>query len=277
MTPQPIDHWKDHARQWSLVRPPLRPCAEDNAQTAIESVSWLNTLNRRAPGVLVLGVTPELTGLPFAPGTRVVAVDNSPHMIRALWQGANRNGHRAVCADWRALPLAPGTINLALADGSFSALPYPAGYSALTEELRRLMPSGSRCVIRCFMQINPRETVEEVFSDLAADRIGNFHILKWRLAMALQPSLEEGVAVGSVWEAVHARWRDAAELAGLLGWPLDEVRTIQVYRGIPTRYTFPTEAEYRAFFPAAGFSILKWLVPAYELGERCPTLVLERL
>ncbi len=277
MTPPAIDHWKDHARQWSLVGPPLRPCPEDAARVEMESVPWLGTLSRTSPGVLVLGVTPELTGLPFSPGTRVIAVDNSIHMIRALWRGPGSNGHRAVCADWRSLPLSPGSIDLTLADGSLSALPYPDGYDALAAGLRRLMPAGSRCVIRCFMQIEPRETVDQVFSDLTRHRIGNFHILKWRLAMALQPSLEEGVAVGSVWEAFHARWGSLGEFARLFGWPLDEVRTIEVYRGVPTRYTFPTETEHRAFFARAGFAIVKWLVPAYELGERCPTLVLERL
>ena len=49
--------------------------------------------------------------------------------------------------------------------------------------------------------------------------------------------------------------------------------TVEVYRGSPAVYSFPTLAELRAEL-AADFEELSCHVPGYELGERCPTLVL---
>jgi hypothetical protein len=51
------------------------------------------------------------------------------------------------------------------------------------------------------------------------------------------------------------------------------VRTIEAYRGLATRYSFPSLAELRAVIAEAGFSILEVVTPGYELGDRCPTIV----
>ena len=50
------------------------------------------------------------------------------------------------------------------------------------------------------------------------------------------------------------------------------VNTIHNYREVATRYSFPTLAEARAL--AGDFEIVATHVPAYELGERCPTLIM---
>jgi hypothetical protein len=81
------------------------------------------------------------------------------------------------------------------------------------------------------------------------------------------------VCVGDVWRAWERRRLDAADVAGRLGWSVESVRTLEAYRGVATRYSFPTLAEARA-------SVARWFVerachvPDYELGDRCPTLVL---
>lgn len=273
----PVNHWKDHARQWSHVGQPLRPGPEDVAFTHAAIREWLRTSGRTDPTLLVLGVTPELCGLPLNGNSRVVAVDSSTEMISALWRESARPNASVICADWRSIPLADGSINLVLADGSFSALSYPSGYVGLGSELRRLLRPGGRCIIRCFAQLEKPEVIGDVFTDLTRGRIGNFHILKWRLVMALQPNLEAGVSVGSVWQALDDEWKDRDLLAQQFGWPTAEVRTIENYRNVETRYTFPTLAQYREFFSSIGFAIINLTTPSYELGERCPTLVLERL
>jgi SAM-dependent methyltransferase len=208
--------------------------------------------------------------------SRMIAVDKSADMIRALWPGNMGGCGEVICADWREIPLAEATVDLVLADGSFSALPFPSGYFDLCAELRRVLRSHGQCVIRCFAQIEKRETVEDVFADLSKGLIGNFHIFKWRLLMALQPDAETGVTVGSAWDTLHAAWPELDLLAKRFGWPEAEVRTVEAYRHVETRYTFPRLAEYLRFFPAAGFSVVKVATPTYELGERCPTVVLER-
>jgi SAM-dependent methyltransferase len=271
-----LDHWKRHAQQWSLVRAPLRPSSEDIIFTRAAVAEWLRNTPRMDPTVLVLGVTQELCSLRVHGEGRMIAVDNSADMIRALWPPDAGPRAEVICANWHGIPLEKATIDLVLADGSFSALPFPTGYFDLCAELRRLLRPRGQCVIRCFAQSEKRETVEDVFADLSGGLIGNFHVLKWRLAMALQLEAEAGVAVGSVWSALHATWPRLDLLARRFGWPEVEVQTIEAYRHGETRYTFPRLAQYLRLFPEAGFSVVKVATPTYELGERCPTLVLER-
>jgi SAM-dependent methyltransferase len=277
MSNEPIDHWQRHAQQWSQVGAPLRPSPEDIAGMRTALTGWSGERGPSTPVVLVLGMTPELCRLGRELGGRVMAVDNSADMIRALWPRDARDCDRAICADWRQVPLPAGSIDVVLADGSLSALPFPGGYAALLAELRRLLRPGGRCLIRCFVSPDRKETVEGVFAALLQGEIGNFHVLKWRLAMALQPEAAAGVAVGRVWQALHREWADPARLAERFHWPLEQVRTIDAYRGVDTRYTFPTLTQYRRAFELGGFQVMQITTPGYELGERCLSFVLAPL
>lgn len=271
----PSDHWRQHARQWSYVGQPLRPGPEDAALVREAIAGWSEATGRSDATGLVLGVTPELCRVPLGAGARIVAVDNSVDMIGTIWPGRVRARDAVVCGDWRHMPLGASSVDLAFADGALSLLSYPSGYAAVFAELGRLLRPDGRFVVRCFAQVEERESLDAVFDDLARGRIGNFHILKWRITMALQESAGSGVAVGSVWSALDDAWPELDRLAERTGWPVEEVRTIGVYRGVATRYTFPTLAEYRDVLAAAGFVVAGVAIPSYELGERCPILVIE--
>ena len=268
----PNDPWSRHARQWSHVGSPLRPGPEDIAVFRAAIQEWGGHTGRSDPSVLVMGVTPELCGLPE--NGRVIAVDKSTDMIRSIWPGRLHEGDDAVCADWRSLPLAAASMDLALCDGGLSTLPYPSGYSAACEELQHVLRPEGRWVVRCFVQSDEPETTDEVLADLSSGGIGSFHVLKWRLAMALQPDAETGVPVASVWRVVHDAWDDLAHLAERFSWPLAHVQTIEAYLDVETRYSFPTLAQIRDLLTAVGFSIVAMTTPSYELGERCPILTL---
>ncbi|MEX2207831.1 MAG: hypothetical protein WEF50_16520 [Myxococcota bacterium] len=94
--------------------------------------------------------------------------------------------------------------------------------------------------------------------------------------MALQSDARSGVAVERVWDLVHEVWPDLDALADRAGWPRDEVASIGFYRAADARYNFPTLAEYLEFFRSVGFDVVGVDTPSYELGERCPTLVLAK-
>lgn len=224
--------------------------------------------------VLVLGTTPELCRLGVELGSRIIAVDSSADMCRALWLGDARATDTTICADRRQIPLPAKSVDFVLADGSLSMLPFPGGYASLLSELRRLLRPGGGCSFRCFVKPDPNETVDQVFEALLRGEMGNFHVLKWRMAMALQPDAEAGVAVGSVWQEFSRMWKDPSLLADRFQWPLAEVRTIEVYRNVDTRYTFPTLAQYHETFVTRDFHVVETVTPSYELGERCPSFVL---
>jgi hypothetical protein len=270
-----LDLWKDQVKQWPHLGPPLRPAAEDVAFMHAAATQWLRQAGRNSATLLVLGVTPELCKLQAGAVRRVVAVDRSVEMIRSVWPGRIRPQDAGFCADWASVPLPDASVDLALGDGCFTAVPYPSGYSEVCAELRRLLRRASRCLFRCFVQAQRKETIHDVFADLAAGRIGNFHILKWRVAMALQENSISGVALRDVWHVLHESWPDLDQWAERYSWPMAAVRTLETYRDVDSRYHFPTLEECREFFEAEGFAVIDLNIPSYELRERCPTFVLE--
>jgi SAM-dependent methyltransferase len=204
----------------------------------------------------------------------LLAVDQSQAMIDAVWPGDTER-RRARVGDWFALSLADGSVAIALGDGCFSLLDFPRGYLRFAASVARVLAPGGLFSIRLFCRPPAPESPDAVFAALEARRIGNFHAFKWRLAMALQgDDITRGVPVESVWSAFQARLGDASPAAGRLGWAVEEVQTIDNYRGSASVYTFPTVAEVRRALDC--FELVEEWRGEYELGERCPTLLFRR-
>jgi SAM-dependent methyltransferase len=268
----PGDLWRHQTSQWHLIRPPLRPSPED-----IELVE--NIIAERFGGAgpfraLLLGVTPELALMNWPPGARLVAVDRSPAMIRGVWPSRNPQiPARAICADWERLPMADGTMTTAAGDGFNIQLAYPDGYLCLGKEIRRVLHPGGILVMRAFVRPAREEDPDDVFRALSSKKIGNFHAFKLRLAMSLQDHAARGVSLADIWAIWRKRIPDPDELARATRWPAAEIRTIDAYRDSGTRYSFPNLGELREALRTQ-FRELECLHPGYELGDRCPTLVL---
>lgn len=267
------DHWQRHALQWDSVGPPLRPGSEDvaiaermvdRARCHEGSESMRNAL---------LGVTPELVGMNWPTGSRLLSVDRSRRMIREILPRRAAVPVTPICASWLDMPLVNDCLDCVIGDGCFTVLENVEMHRRLWHELHRVLRPGRFLVIRLFVQPPERESVSAVFDDLAAGLIGSFHVFKWRLAMALHDNLDEGVCVSDIWGHWASAGVNAESLATRLNWPIREVRTIEVYRGSPARYTFPTLEQARKVL-AECFDELACHVPEYELGDRCPTLLL---
>jgi SAM-dependent methyltransferase len=271
---QPESHWEHHARQWEQVGPPLRPVAEDVRfmQNAIAAQK-----KSPAPGrfrALLLGVTPELASMNWPDGTCLLAVDRSKGMIEHVWP---KHGLPplawVVRGDWHHFPVRNASMDLIIGDGFFTPLVYPKDYLSLGAEIQRALRPGGRYVIRPFVRPHHSETLDAISDDLWSGKIGNVHILKWRLAMARHGSLDQGVRLGDVWTTWNQLMPDTHAAAQRLGWSHGEMDTVNAYRDRDTIYTFPTLAELRQIL-AAHFVELDCHVPAYELGDCCPTMVL---
>lgn len=251
--------WRAHAQQWARVGPPLRPVAEDGA--VIEGVARGFT----APRVLVLGVTPEMAGLAWPPGARLLAVDKAPAMIARVWPGFPGPEQGAVCADWLEVPLEDRAWDLIVSDGCFTVLP---DHGALLDRVARWLAPDGRFVVRTFVR-GEDERPAEVFA--RATQMASFHELKLRLLMAVQGDAPT-VRTGDVWRV----WEDGpgdVALAAATGWPLAQIATIDAYRGQDTIYAFPTEAALTAAMARAGLTVHAVHRPGYPLGDRCPTFV----
>ncbi len=268
------DHWGTLSTYWSLLGPPLRPSPEDVAVAASVVRAWREAHAASPLRALILGVTPELATLPWPRGTTLVAVDRSAAMVGAIWpREAAPPGSTAVVGDWRALALPDASVDLALGDGCFTVIEYPGDYRAVTRELRRVLRPGGRLVVRAFTRPEIPEDVTDVARALREGEVRGLQALKWRLAMAVQPRHTRAVAVVDVWRAFHAMCPDPSRLLLDLGATPEHLTTVEIYRDSPAVYSYPTLAELRAEL-AADFEELSCHVPAYELGERCPTLVL---
>lgn len=261
------DHWPRHARQWALVGPPLRPCPEDVALVE-GAVAGGRASSARA---LVLGVTPELVGMRWPASTEVLAIDRARAVIGSIFPaGAARA--TAIQGDWLALPCADASLAAVVGDGSLSNLAFPDAYGALAAELARVLAPGGVVALRLFAAPEAREPLAAVAADLQAGRIGNINVLKWRLAMSAQPD-DRNVPVVDILRAFDEVVPDRAALAERPGWSRAHVDSVDVYRGSPLTYSFPTGREVRAAL-APALEVVAMHTPGYELGERCPTLVL---
>jgi SAM-dependent methyltransferase len=264
-------HWRDIARLWEQVGPPLRPSTQDTAFLTDAIDSWAR--DNGAPRMLILGVTPELYRLPWPNGTDVLAVDHMQDMIDAIWPGP-RNA--IICAEWTNMPLQTGSRDIVLCDGGLNLLTYPSGHRQLVRTLHRVIASGGLCIFRLFVPPKKHETIDDVLQDLLEAKIPNLNLLKIRLWMALHKNITQGVQLKRVWDAIHRVAPDFNRVASTIGWPLEHLLVINTYRNCSARYFFLSLDDVRHLFceSPGGFTLEAVHVPTYELGELCPTVVL---
>jgi len=268
------DHWNDHAQQWQQVGPPLRPAPADVRLAEALVAEVLKTANCLPLQAILLGVTPELALMRWPQGVKLLAIDRCPGMIQSVWPHDCMELHAtAVCSDWRMIPVSDAAAHVVIGDGCFTTLDSPEGYLSVSAEVRRVLKPGGRFIMRFFLRPNQPESCTSLFAELKKGCIGNFHIFKWRLAMSLHGSLDKGVRVGDIWEVWHAEGLDEVALSKKLNWPQAVIASINAYKGIDTRYTFPTLEELRSILENT-FCELACFFPDYELGDRCPTFLL---
>jgi SAM-dependent methyltransferase len=261
--------WSALARRWRLLGPPLRPAPED-VQVSLALVQrWAPP---RSPRALLLGVTPELATMAWPEGTRLWALERNPDMIASVLPTARLPaGAEAVGGDWRAMPFADGSFDIVLGDGCFTTLRFPEDHRVVAAEVRRVLAAGGLLIIRLFVAPEEREPLAAVGDDLWGGRIGNLHVLKWRIAMAIHE--DGGVRLGDIWNAYRAVVPDPSRLVRELDWSEETTGTIEVYRDSDARYAFPTLAAMRGLL-GGDFAEVACHTPSYELGSCCPTLAL---
>jgi hypothetical protein len=267
------DFWHEAPKHWKWLGPPLRPVAEDIGFYTAAINEWVQS--NGPPRVLLLGVTPELYLLPWPKGTGVLAVDRSRPMIDAVWPGPK---DAVNCADWTTMTLPDGSRDIILCDGGMEQLQYPQEHGQLVRILRRVLSDGGLSIVRLYALPSQWESPETVLRDFVQGRVSNMNILKLRLGMALQGTPSEGVARKTIWNAFHAAAPNPDRLARQLGWSAEQMHVIDAFRDYPDRFFFLTVADLHQLFCSSpgGFQLESVYVPSYELGERCPTVVLRR-
>lgn len=267
-------HWQTPTKWWNFVGSPLRPSDEDLELLKREVLSRLKLVSSSSEikQVALLGVTSEIATLPWTDDTNITAIDSSHEMIKMVWPSSKVTRGKAICADWRQIPLADNSCDLVVGDGGFTLLDYPNGYKMVLQEVFRILKPGGLLAIRFFLSPSKSEDVETVFEELLSKELRNFNVFKLRLAMALQESVERGIPVRTVWERWQQNIINSENFLQSLDLPMELISTINVYKDSPSVYTFPTLKEVRKLF-LSDFLEVNCFFPSYELGERCPSIL----
>jgi SAM-dependent methyltransferase len=258
------------------IPPPSAPSPGDLALYESFASRLAAAAGRPGPAALMLGVTRGIALMQWPPGTALAAIDWSLGMVRHRWP-FDLMGRAAalVVGDWRQMPLRSASRDLALGDGCYAAMDSFAACDGLHQELARVLRPGGHFIQRCFLRPEQPERAEQVFEDLLGGRVGSFEIFRRRLAMAMHRPDRVAVSADEVWQAWHARVADTNQLAQRYGWPAQVFRNMDRWKGLRLRFPFPTLSEVRDM-TQRHFELIECRYPDYEMGERCPMLVLRR-
>jgi SAM-dependent methyltransferase len=254
--------WRNFPRVYATLRPPLRPSPGDvdNLRTAIAGDAR----------VLLLGVTPELSVL----GTQLTAVDSSPAMLARIWPG-DRPNRRAMLGDWTDLRFSSATFDAVIGDGSLNSAPEQV--EEVIAEARRVLAPGGKAAFRLFCAPESHETLDTIRTNVANGWSGNFHALKWRIAMSLARSRPHAaVPVQEILAAFNRLFPDRAALADATGWPAGDISTIDAYAGAGHSLGFPTLSAFLGLLERRFSRVSVCPGAAYPLAERCPTVICGR-
>ena len=265
-------YWDLLAHQFQHQQPPLRPCAEDLRIVSGIIRAWCRDNPQSVTNALLLGVTPEIAGLPWPANTFLTAIEKSQAMIDVVWPG-NISGHRQVIrGEWLEVEFKDHSLDLVVGDGFLTAFAYPHQHSQFAARISQWLSPNGVLIARLFARTDRKETLEQVRADLQANRITRFDALKWRLGMALQESTGGGVLVDDIYQAWARIEEEEPSLPERAGWPRPTVDTIKLYAGRKTRYSFPTVEEIKAAF-APHLQCVSVTAPAYDFGAHCPIFV----
>lgn len=262
-------YWEQIALRWRVPEP-LAPGRTD--------IDWFERQAARhavlAPRAALLGVTAGIAAMRWPAGTRLVAADWSTNMLKLVWRGASATASAsAVCADWRELPFASGTVDLVAGDGCYTAMGTLDGAAALNAELHRVLRPGGAVLMRCFCRPAHGLEVDGLFAQLDAGRFRNLDLFRWLLAMALQRDAATGVAVRRIGEEWARRVPEARALQARMAWTDDALTNMERMASSTMTYNFASLDELlRTAAPA--FEVLERDTPDYAWGELFPRIVL---
>ena len=265
-------YWDLLANQFQHQQSPLRPCAEDIRVIHQIIHDWHHQHSPSGTSVLLFGVTPEIVNLSWPANTFLRAIEKSQAMIDVIWPGNIPKERQVVCNNWLDVTIEEHSLDLVVGDGFLTGLAYPQQYAQIARTISQWLKPGGLFIARLFVRKEEKETMDAIMTDLEAGRIARFDILKWRLAMAIQETAEQGVRMDNIYRAWCDIEKKLPTLLQQAGWPRATVNTIRLYEGRDNRYAFPTIKELDDAFSSC-LEQVSVIIPGYDFGQCCPILV----
>ncbi|HEY1709944.1 MAG TPA: class I SAM-dependent methyltransferase [Rhizomicrobium sp.] len=176
------------------------------------------------------------------------------------------------------LPFEKDCFTAVIGDGVLNRLSYPDEIRTFFAECARVLVSGGVAALRVLTRPEYPEAIGEIHEHVMRRGIATFDTFKWRLATAVvardgNPNL----SAQAIRENVDRLFFDRGALAEATGWPLAAIRSIDTYKDETAVFSFPTLGQLRSALPDALRLVRTLDTGTYELADRCPLLVIERL
>lgn len=255
------------ARAWVA---PISPAPQDIAHVERQ----VGALAAPSPRALLLGVTQSLAHMRWPAGTSLAALDWSRNMIERIWRANPVPDFAcAVRGDWREMPLASASLDVAVGDGCYLCLGSYEDAALLNREVHRALKTGGIFCQRCFARPDKALTVDAVLDDLRAGRFPNVFLFRWMFMTAAHGVSRRGITLDEIWRAWSERQAEARPALERLGWQEDAAWAFGRFKGLGQRYIYPHPEELRELAEPL-FDLVEYHVPAYERGECFPSLVM---
>ena len=255
-------HWNTRILHWDRIKPPLRPHPR-SIQTQIDLVG------DKTDRVLVLGVTPELTGS----FENVTAVDKEPRMVEHFWEGDSANRH-AILADWVDVDLPENHFTAVVGDGSMNLVGFPDGITRLLERLLGLMAPGGVFAVRAFSR--PDEPVSK--DDILTHGL-RMPLDAFRCYLNMHIASTEGTVIPSrrMLEVFDDLFPDRTVLCKKTGWDINDVSfSMDAYRNSTASTAYPTKAQWLSAVPGSAVDARMVSTSGYPLAENYPVLTFRK-
>jgi hypothetical protein len=265
--------WTSLARSYAAFGSPLVPGSED--VEILESAVFRHAASAGSKPLraIMLGVTPAVALMRWPPASRILAIDNSPTVVRALWPGDIPGVREARCATWVAIPVEKNSCDVIVGDGSLNACRFPEEVREILHSISGLLVDDGMFACRCYIRPHSCESVGEVFDALFSNSGLTVDRFKMRLFMAMQRSPEEGVIVREAARILDRYKLDRRVMTERLGWSRAAIEPFNSWRFSETVYSIPSLEELREVLGEC-FEEVSITYPGYELGQYCPTLVM---
>lgn len=270
---QAVRYWDERSRHWQVAAP-ISP--QDGDIRFYEAHAEACPKEGQPLRALMLGVTPPIAAMHWPAATQLVVLDWSEGMFRNVfprWNAPSRSN--LLRGDWRQMPVASGSIDFVVGDGCYSTFADSHGAAGLNEEAARVLRHGGELCIRCHRRLDKAPALETLFEPLLDGRLHNLDMFRWLLAMAVHGNTSSGVRLGDVWEAWHRRVPEPSAHQARLGWTDQAVANMERWKGVQTRYFFPSLAQLESL-ASPHFAVESCELPNYAWGEHFPRLVLRR-
>ena len=271
--------WNTQVELIKAMGPPVRPHRSEIA--CMRNLLLDRLAGRPASGAvkaLVLGITPEIVGMDWPPGTELTAVDQSDSMIAAFWPGDIAGQRRLVRANWLDMPFEPHHFHFVLGDNVFNMLDYPQGFQRLADRLGDITQPEGLVIVRVLCQAEPREDCDEIVAEYHAGQLTDYQQFRFRMMTACQASVEEGLftskeAIDKTMEEHGLRMAEVYEKTGYRP-PRPPPSAGPAPAMAPYKVSYPTPDEFLAAV-SNRFRVVDSRHGGHPLAHRTPVFALE--